>query len=320
MLSQIKCLECGHTTFSNDDVALTCLSCHESYVFKHYVLDTLNHLSPSTKKELTGMAMENGLSAHEFEKFKVRFVEDPRSLTKLLSMTENDHNQYYQQTLMNYQSILEHCQDLKGKKVLEIGSCHDYYFLRPFKDKGAECVALNIHFDLPVGTQGNEWPLKVLADMNAIPFQNNTFDYIVISATSHHSNTPEVLINEIYRVLKQNGKCFMINDPIDGLIKKLGGNFTQMRHDHINENEYTIGRYNTAFKLAGFRIQHLFSAYHDHKLLSAKISSKMRFAFIAKLLCRVWKVSFVREICKRHLLWFAQYFFGFPLNVVLIKK
>lgn len=92
------------------------------------------------------------------------------------------------------------------------------------------------------------------------------------------------------------------------------------RHDHINENEYSLQRYNSMFSKAGFQYQHLFSEYHDLKLLNAKIHPQVRFASVAKLVSRAWKISILRKALKNYGLWIAQTVFGFPMNVVLVKK
>ncbi len=207
------------------------------------------------------------------------------------------------------------------RDVLEIGSCHDYYFLAPFKDT-SNCFALNIHFDLPNNHSFDLWPHKIIADMNILPFKDESFDLIIISATSHHSTTPESLINEISRILKVDGQCLMINDPTWGIIKNLGGpdNTLAYRESHINENEYSIWRYNRMFRKANLGYKHLFSDYYDNKLDNLNITSKTRFAFIARIVGYVWKIKIIKNIIKKFLLWPAQAIFGFPMNVILTKK
>ena len=113
----------------------------------------------------------------------------------------------------------------------------------------------------------------------------------------------------------------MINDPTWGILKNLGGpDNTLGRHGHINENEYPIWRYNRMFRRAGFDPQQLFSRYYDQKLLNFEIHPGTRFAPIAKMAKRLWKIPVFRKVAKSRGLWFAQAVFGFPMNAVLRKS
>lgn len=314
---------CGHSSFIENSDHLKCNHCQASYPIVEGVYDFLVNPSPDVVNELTGMALENHFEKERYLEFKIKKVESAPKIKNKLDQTKDDYNQYYQQTMMNFHQAFNSIVDkvnFKQARVLEIGACYDYYFLQPFRERGSECYGLNIHFTLTPEESFKDFPIKVLADMNQIPIVDGFFDVVVISATSHHSNTPEQLISEIFRILKPGGSCLMINDPIHGLIKKFGSDMAMNRHDHINENEYTLQRYNKIFRATGFTYHHLFSDYHDSKLLNAKIHPQVRFASVAKLVSRAWKISPLRQFLKRYGLWLAQTVFGFPMNVILTKR
>ncbi len=316
------CLKCGNTKLKLSGSNFQCPACQEIYPLNHEIADFLYNPIADTVKELKGMAMENGYDVNDLQKFKIKLTHDTPRLSQRLTNTINDYNQYYQQTVSNYEQAMNIIRNKypSGKiRVLEIGSVFDYYFLEPFKKMGAECFALNIHYSYSNTEYFHEWPHKVLADMNNIPFNLETFDVVLISATSHHSNIPEKLISEINRILKPGGSCMMINDPIQGFIKSLGGQYDLVRHDHINENEYTIWRYYRAFKENNFKINSLFSEFYNQKLLGTKIHPKTRFASLARVVVYFWKINWIRNFCRNYLLFFAQSIFGFPLNVILEK-
>ena len=46
------------------------------------------------------------------------------------------------------------------------------------------------------------------------PFQNSTFDSVLILVTLHHMNTPELALEEALRVLKKGGNLFVLEDII----------------------------------------------------------------------------------------------------------
>jgi SAM-dependent methyltransferase len=297
-----KCLKCHSDKLLIQSLAVTCEACHESYPIHSEVFDFLYQPGPDIVKELTGMAVENGFEKDKYLDFKVKLVPASRGISEKLDSTQNDYNQYYQQTIINFNQAFNAIKDrynFKGANVLEIGSCYDYYFLKPFKEMEANCFGLNLHFNLTSEEAFQNFPIKVLADMNNIPFQDSFFDVVVISATSHHSNTPEKLVSEIHRILKTGGASLIINDPINGLLKGLGSKMSHNRHDHINENEYTLSRYNKAFGDNNFEIHHLFSDYHDQKLLTAKIHPNIRFARLARVVASLWKINFIRNLLKK---------------------
>jgi SAM-dependent methyltransferase len=154
-----------------------------------------------------------------------------------------------------------------------------------------------------------------------LTFQNDSFNLIVISSTSHHSVTPEKLFSEIHRVLLSGGKCLVINDPTRGIIKNLSGpnNTKEFREGHINENEYSIWHYNKIFRKNVFKSKHYFSEFYDDKLLNMSIDSRTRFYFVAKILKRLWSIDFFRIFFKKYVLWWGQAIFSLPMNVILTK-
>ena len=156
-------------------------------------------------------------------------------------------------------------------RVPEVGAEPDYPFLKDFRIVGAECFSLNIHYCCSE-TEGNEpWVEATLGDMNRLPYADEVFDVILLSATSHHSPNLAVTISELARVSKPNGFILILNDPIKGIIKELGRwEYGARRDSLIHENEYTIIRYERAFRCNGLQAEYLFSAYHDKKLIMVR--------------------------------------------------
>lgn len=59
----------------------------------------------------------------------------------------------------------------------------------------------------------------VIADAIHIPFYNNTFDCITLFWTLHHIRDHKNVLDEVYRVLKNNGELIILEDLIDENIK-----------------------------------------------------------------------------------------------------
>jgi ubiquinone/menaquinone biosynthesis C-methylase UbiE len=87
----------------------------------------------------------------------------------------------------------------------------------------------------------------IQGDARNIPFENNTFDAIIMIAVIHHINPNEHLhiLNEIKRVLKSNGTCLITNwaveQPKDSRRKfKLGLNMVTWKGKESNPLPYWV--------------------------------------------------------------------------------
>ncbi|MGH9867203.1 MAG: methyltransferase domain-containing protein [Candidatus Polarisedimenticolia bacterium] len=317
-----RCLKCrGSLTDRTRPDALSCVSCGVDYPIVHNVLDTLTDPSEDVIQELKANAREQGIPAEEWRSFRVRAVANLADMQALLKGSAHEPAQYYQQVTTNFFDAVERLGSRPNRRVLEIGSEYDYQFLEHFRRAGAECFAVNIRFSYLEPDAFLDWPEKVLADMNDLPFTDATFDTLVLSATSHHSANLDKTISEISRVLNVGGVALLLNDPLKGWLKWMGG-ATEPHHgrdEEIHENEYTIRQYDSAFRRAGLRPEYLFSAFHDRRLCEMDIHPEMRFARLAKLIGTIWKAPSIRAFAKRSLLRPGQMIFGFPLNVILRK-
>lgn len=45
----------------------------------------------------------------------------------------------------------------------------------------------------------------IVGDINNLPFEDNTFDFVYSSLTIHYSATPYIVYDNVYRILKKNG-------------------------------------------------------------------------------------------------------------------
>jgi SAM-dependent methyltransferase len=94
----------------------------------------------------------------------------------------------------------------KGEQVLEIG-CGTGSDLLQFAKHGAIVTGVDLtakHVELARKRVGN---LAVVhqADMRHLPFEDETFDYIYSHGVLHHSDDPQMVISEMFRVLRPGG-------------------------------------------------------------------------------------------------------------------
>jgi ubiquinone/menaquinone biosynthesis C-methylase UbiE len=94
-----------------------------------------------------------------------------------------------------------------GNEMLEIG-CGTGADLLQFAKHGAIATGIDLaatHVELARKRVGN---LAVVhqADMRHLPFEDERFDYIYSHGVLHHSDEPERIVREIFRVLRPGGR------------------------------------------------------------------------------------------------------------------
>jgi SAM-dependent methyltransferase len=314
-LTIYRCVKCN-----GDLNALRCENCGTLYGLSQNILDTLVDPSEEVIRELQGMALEQKLPASEWRQLKVWKVDRVPTLKERMEGSASEPGQYYQQISASFAQATASLPNLKLGRVLEIGAEADYYFLDWFYSRGAECHAANLFFQY-LHPSDAAWAEKTLADMNRLPYRDGVFDLVLLSATSHHSPNLDITVREVARVLRQGGVALFLNDPIGGWLKRLGGPIShENRNALVHENEYPIWRYHIAFRRNNLRVKYLFSDFYDRKLAGVStIHPQMRFARLATLASRLWRVPGVRRVAKKHLTWPSHLVFGFPLNAIAWK-
>jgi len=105
--------------------------------------------------------------------------------------------------------------DLSGLQVLEIGSGSGAHSAL-FKSRGASVTSVDITLDRALATarklalvgagQGRAYQ----ADGENLPFRDAIFDIVYSNGVLHHSEDTQRCIDEVYRVLKPNGRAVMM--------------------------------------------------------------------------------------------------------------
>jgi len=112
-----------------------------------------------------------------------------------------------------------------GKRCLDIG-CEAGYVSIEMAKVGAEVFSFDI---LHEALKDFQRKLKTFSDINKphillaaaqkIPFENDTFDFVICTEVIEHTPRPELVIKEIARVMKKGGKT-VITFPNEKLRKR----------------------------------------------------------------------------------------------------
>lgn len=302
-----------------------CPACGVSWPLgPHGSINSLIDPAESVLREIDGMRGEHPGRYPDRESLVFQEMEHLSRFEERIASTATEAKNYYLSTDLNFRHAYVQIGVTGSERVLEIGAEHDYPFLQRFRENGCECYATNLFFcyepDRPPGAH------VVLGDMNNLPYRNEMFDVVLMSATSHHSPDLPGLMRELARVAKPGGWVLVLNDPTDGVLKhaldrfgmgtKKGGG----RHHDVNENEYSAATYLRLAKANGFEVtESFFSIYYDEKLRSGQVSG-VRLAQLAKLVSLLWKVSPIRRFLLRTALYPGQLLIGLELNLVLRKQ
>jgi ubiquinone/menaquinone biosynthesis C-methylase UbiE len=140
---------------------------------------------------------------------------------------------------------------LKNGKVLEIGPGPGYLSIELSKKGDFHIIGLDISETMieiaerNVKEAGVEVEFK-LGDASNMPFEDNTFDFAVSSGSLHHWKEPIKVFNEIYRVLKTNGKALICDarrdaskEEIIKITKKINSFMMRWGLKHSIKESYT---------------------------------------------------------------------------------
>lgn len=312
-----RCVLCHSSLTAPNKECLVCCACHAHYPIQHNILDTLIKPLPNALRELQGMALESGRSAEDWQSVRIQCLDSISTFAARLELSATDATQYYQQTQSHFEQALQSIGNIHLNRVLEIGSETDYFFLSRFSARGARCHAINLFFQRQEPDPFLDWPEKTLGDMNQLPFQDGTFELVLLSATLHHSSNLEGTMREVARVLRPRGVALVLSEQIGGLFKR--SDRYHYRNELIHETYHPFRKYHAGFVSAGFQPSYLFSRYFDERLAAGDIHPNRRFARLGRVTAALWRVPAFRWLARGPLLRPSHILFGFPLNAILRK-
>lgn len=90
------------------------------------------------------------------------------------------------------------------------------------------------------------------ADSEAMPFDDNYYDFIICTNSFHHYQNPVKVLNEMHRVLKPSGKVYIMDPTADSiLIRSLDGVIRRREASHVKF--YNTKEYKALFEKANIK-------------------------------------------------------------------
>ncbi len=318
------CPVCGSADLRWVDADIGCTACSRSYRVRQGIFDFLGQPGHAVAHELEGLAVESGKDIRAgFDEVTILEVEHIDSIAEQMSQSRGVRTRYYQHTAAAYFEAISRAQPDADMRVLELGADRSFFKLRTLRELCSQAYALNIFFHQQANTAPPDWPVRVLGDMNELPFADSYFDLVVCSATLHHTPTLDTALAQIRRVLRPGGRAVVVNEPVEGAAKSWGlrrGVANHDRDEHIHEVPVTRGRWREAIKRSGLRPDYFVPAWFLQQAAQpGDAPADRRFAGLARGLSPVLRSTDVQDLVRIVGQAPGQALLGLPLNVVLWK-
>lgn len=171
-------------------------------------------------------------------------------------------------TTAMYDQMMSHLQLSGDERLLDLGAGR-CWTTRDLALRGCKCVAIDIVTMKYIGLESSDvyfeqhpgmyWD-RARADMEAIPFIDESFDVIFCCAALHHSSNVETVVDEMGRVLAPGGRIVLVNEPDYGLLDRKQVEerlYEEEASEGVNENLYNHRFFVRLLKRAGFSVESL---------------------------------------------------------------
>jgi ubiquinone/menaquinone biosynthesis C-methylase UbiE len=149
-----------------------------------------------------------------------------------------------------------------GDQVLDLG-CGSGVFTQLLQQRGFQCVGLDLSQKLlRLGKQQQQAIHFLQADVEALPFLDNSVDFVMLSCLVHHLPDPALCAREVFRVLKPKGQFVAFDpnrlNPFMYLYRDRSSPFYSSKGVTPNERPVLPGKVRKIFDGAGFNVSSSF--------------------------------------------------------------
>jgi SAM-dependent methyltransferase len=276
LLALLRCPSCGSPrslqldAITNDEREtregrLHCRLCKLERPVRDGVADLMLDPSPEVSAEAEGL-----------ERFAMEMRQDGWDRARVLSLPYEEGGYWWTQQ-RSMERLLDMLPFAPGQSVLDVGA-NTCWATATFARMGLRAVALDISMVEMQGLRTADWWFadhgtyfeRVLAQMSALPFADDSFDWVFCCEVLHHNDRRGMsgALREIHRVLRPGGSLLVMNEPLRWP--------TDLKRDHGaevakfagNEHVYFFVEYTWLAWRAGFHsiriTEPAFDLFHSH--------------------------------------------------------
>jgi SAM-dependent methyltransferase/uncharacterized protein YbaR (Trm112 family) len=224
-LALLRCPSCGSSSglqldATKDDERETregrlhCRLCQLDVVPRQVrdgVADLMLDPSPEVSAEAEGL-----------ERFALEMRRDGWDRARVLGLPYEKSGYWFAQARA-MELLLETVSFAPGRSILDVGA-NTCWATATFAHIGLRAVALDISMVEMQGLRTADWWFedqgtyfeRVLAQMSALPFADDSFDWVFCCEVLHHNNRRGMTraLREIHRVLRPGGSLLVMNEPL----------------------------------------------------------------------------------------------------------
>jgi SAM-dependent methyltransferase len=293
---------------------LYCRVCQRARPIRNGVADLMLDPSPEVSAEAEGL-----------ERFALEMRRDGWDRARVLSLPYDDSGYWWTQR-RSMERLLETVPLMPGQSILDIGA-NTCWATATFARMGMYAVALDISMVEMQGLRTADWWFedqdmyfeRVLAEMSALPFATDSFDWVFCCEVLHHNDRRRMTgaLREIHRVLRPGGSLLVMNEPLRWP--------TDLKRDHGvevaefagNEHVYFFTEYLLMAWRAGFRRIRIDEPAFDLFYSQDPLHLTLEAGLLGSLKLAVINVARQRLFIRRLYMWW-RYLLGSEVSLQMI--
>lgn len=199
--------------------------------------------------------------AEGLERFALQMREDGWDRARILNLPYEENGYWWTQR-RSMERLLETVPFEPGQSILDVGA-NTCWATAIFARVGLRAVALDISMAELQGLRTADWWFeeqeayfeRVLAQMSALPFADNSFDWAFCCEVLHHNDRRGMILalKEIHRVLRPGGSLLVVNEPLRWPTDAKRDHGAEVAPFAGNEHVYFFAEYLWMARRAGFR-------------------------------------------------------------------
>ena len=261
LLALLRCPACGSSSSLQIEATardereiragrLRCGRCGSERRIRDGVADLLLDPPPEVRAEAEGL-----------ERFAQEMRRDGWDRDRVLALPQEQGGYWWTQR-RSMERLLEIVPFRAGQSILDVGS-NTCWATATFARLGLSAVALDISLVEMQGLRTADWWFedqatyfeRVLAQMSALPFADDSLDWVFCCEVLHHSDRRGLsrTLREIHRVLRPGGSLLVMNEPLRWPTDLKPDHGAEVSQFAGNEHVYFFPEYMWMARRAGFR-------------------------------------------------------------------